>query len=243
LHWTASELTIAPAFDVCRDCADFESAILHEIGHFLGLGHPDNIPLNLHPDADVWNPVVAGNNTYNSFLAEGNRTDSVVCDWLWNFTEHGIPPNWPANDTDIGSQNYPIRNSVMEAFTQHNPKPCLLWDDVEALSVLYPDCSDASISAVTCHKVNHNIGLVRTTIYVIFPLFLALICLMALTAVIHWYQKDELETARRNQEKLEQKVQELEKKLSVGGGARKRGKSGKFPGVETASSSDLQAEP
>ena len=30
----------------CWDCYDFEAATLHEIGHFLGLGHPDNIPDN-----------------------------------------------------------------------------------------------------------------------------------------------------------------------------------------------------
>ena len=34
----------------CWDCYDFEAATLHEIGHFLGLGHPDNIPDNLRSD-------------------------------------------------------------------------------------------------------------------------------------------------------------------------------------------------
>ena len=28
----------------CWECADFEAAILHEAGHFFGLGHPDNVP-------------------------------------------------------------------------------------------------------------------------------------------------------------------------------------------------------
>ena len=34
----------------CWDCYDFEAASLHEIGHFLGLGHPDNIPDNMRSD-------------------------------------------------------------------------------------------------------------------------------------------------------------------------------------------------
>ena len=35
----------------CWDCNDFEAAILHETGHFFGIGHPNNIPRNLQPES------------------------------------------------------------------------------------------------------------------------------------------------------------------------------------------------
>ena len=33
-----------------------------------------------------------------------------------------------------------VRPSIMKALTQHNPKVCLMEDDLEALNTLYPDC-------------------------------------------------------------------------------------------------------
>ena len=48
---------------------------------------------------------------------------------------------------------FQVRNSMMEALTQHNPKACLADDDVEALATLYPDCSATSMSVAVCHKV------------------------------------------------------------------------------------------
>ena len=45
------------------------------------------------------------------------------------------------------------------------PKPCLEDDDVDALSMMYPDCEIQSHSVNVCHKVNHNIGFVRVMIY------------------------------------------------------------------------------
>ena len=38
-----------------------------------------------------------------------------------------------------------VRNSVMEAFTQHNPKACLTADDLEGIATLYPDCAGSSL--------------------------------------------------------------------------------------------------
>ena len=50
-------------------------------------------------------------------------------------------------------RRFQVRNSMMEALTQHNPKACLADDDVEALATLYPDCSATSMSVAVCHKV------------------------------------------------------------------------------------------
>lgn len=64
--------------------------------------------------------------------------NATNCRHLWAGVVAGAPPNDPTLHT--GRMGYLVRSSVMETFTQHNPKPCLTADDVEALLTLYPDC-------------------------------------------------------------------------------------------------------
>jgi len=126
------------------------------------------------------------------------------CMSLWDETYEGIPP-WlppprPNSDVEIGSAGYAVRNSVMERFTQHNPKPCLTDDDVEALATLYPDCSVASHSVNSCSITLHNIGLVRLMIYAILPLLIALILIILFSSIVHWYHQAELKKTRHTLE-------------------------------------------
>merc|ERR1719502_115188 len=153
-------------FAPCFDCFDFEAAALHEIGHFIGLGHPDNIPQNWQTKS--WARVRGpGNNSYHSLIARekiSNRRlsagmNSFVCMNPWANVTAGVPPG--ATLDDRPGLPYPSRNAQMEARTQHNPLTCLMDDDLEALAVLYPDCGEYSLTGAVCHKVSTNIGFVR----------------------------------------------------------------------------------
>ena len=154
-----------------RRCYDFEAAALHEIGHFLGLGHPDNIPENwAYPTTAIAGPR-AGNNSYNEAIntavMAGNRP-SGVCTDPWADVKAGVPSDAVIDTTRLG-RSYPIRAAQMEAFAQHNPRACLTDDDLEALAVLYPDCSPYAMYHNVCNKVQHHIGLVRTGVYIVVP--------------------------------------------------------------------------
>ena len=154
-----------------RSCYDFEAAALHEIGHFLGLGHPDNIPQNwAYPTVAIAGPT-PGNNSYNSVIhaavVAGNRPTGVCTD-PWADVEPGIPANAVVDSSRLG-RTYPVRDAQMEAFAQHNPRACLTNDDLEGLATLYPDCTPYAMYHNVCNKVQHHIGLVRTGVYIIVP--------------------------------------------------------------------------
>ena len=102
--------------------------------------------------------------------------------------KRGVPANWH-EEFDVGAGGYNVRNSVMEAFTQHNPKPCLTEDDVEALATLYPDCSGSvSISTPVCHKVQHNIGVVLSRCRSL-PLLITLFCILTFNSIVHYHKR------------------------------------------------------
>lgn len=202
----------------CWECADFEAAILHEAGHFLGLSHPDYVPNNLVADVSTYNPAPNPSNTYQEELANGVRLyESGSCSVLslWEGTREGTPPNVSTEAVSTpgvhwGSQR--VRNSVMEAFTQHNPSPCLYDDDVEALNVLYPDCSPVMISTNTCYKVQHNIGLVRVMMYLIVPTAITLFIIIAFSSVVAEYQKAALRQAEEKNRAASKRARDLEKR-------------------------------
>jgi len=169
----------------------------------------------------LYNPVVSPNNTFQAMIAAGGRTNISNCYSLWEDVGAGLPPDWD-EQVHIGQGGYPVRDSVMEAFTQHNPKACLTADDVEAISTLYPDCSAAtSHSAVVCHKVNHNIGLVRILMYVFVPAFLCLIIIIIFDSIINVYQEDTLDNAQKDLEKAKERATMLQKTLEEQGGGRR----------------------
>lgn len=176
----------------CWDCYDFEAATLHELGHFLGLGHPDNIPDNMRTDLPWVNTQGVAENVYQADLAAGLRMNESTCHSMWDRVYSGVPPDAVVQQ---GRAGYPLRNAIMEAFTQHNPMPCLTRDDVEGVATLYPDCSDHGISEVVCHKVRHNIGTVRIAVYVLVPMLITLVVMMCCAGYFHSYHEEEAEEA------------------------------------------------
>lgn len=73
---------------------------LCQIGHVLGLGHPD---------------TVGEANVYHEALSAGGRMDKSSCMEPWARVREGVPPG--ATLEEVG-----VRPSIMLAFTQHNPK-------------------------------------------------------------------------------------------------------------------------
>jgi len=190
-------LVTARIFRPCFDCYDFEAAALHEIGHFIGLGHPDNIPSNwAYPTYDFAGPT-PGNNSYHNAIAQATqavppyRPNGTVCENPWQDVHAGVPSMSADLYDALGGSNYPTRESQMEAFTQHNPLTCLRDDDLEGLQVLYPDCGPYALYTNVCHIVELNIGYVRTSVYLLGPLFICLLVVVTFNSIIHGFEKRE----------------------------------------------------
>ena len=97
----------------CWECYDFEAAAAHEVGHALGLMHPDQA-------------VASGANLRWRGTGEG-AARSAPCDDPWSAVV-AEPP-----DASVAP-------SIMLAFTQFNKGVCLSQDDLDALNTLYPLC-------------------------------------------------------------------------------------------------------
>lgn len=169
----------------CWECYDFEAAATHEVGHILGLAHPDDLNIS----QSVGRPV--GANVYQAQLAAIQRNQSTYgvdfdaadyCQTPWDEVREGVPPGAHTVEMDEGE----ARPSIMMAFTQHNPRVCLSEDDLEAIHVLYPDCSQP-VTTPVCYKTAHNIGWVRLGCYILIPVLIALLLLMLLNAYVHTY--------------------------------------------------------
>ena len=166
----------------CWDCYDFEGAATHEVGHVLGLSHPD------YPRE--------GENVWQDQMANGVPMGPGVCEYPWDGVRVGTPP--AARLAELGEtlEASGVRDSIMEAFTQHNPSVCLTADDLEALNTLYPVCEGAISTSPVCEKSDYNIGWVRLMVWVILPAVVMMVLVFVLQACVRKHHTKRLASAR-----------------------------------------------
>ena len=188
-------------FDPCWNCYDFEAAATHEVGHILGFGHPNSM-------STYWG-YPTGNNSHNTLLAAKNGIKSYsdasfpsdACTNPWVYVREGA---W--DDGELS--DYGVRHSIMESFTEHNPRVCLAADDLEGLNVLYPVCTGRDMTQTThrwnCFKSKQRIGWVRMLIFVFVPIVVLMTFQMCLLSQLKRYEARMLRKRGKQEEKLKE---------------------------------------
>ena len=158
-------------FVTCWGCYDFEAGAAHEIGHILGLGHPELAPYEV-----VTGYSASGQNSYHETLASGVAFDETTCRTPWAGVRWGVPSG---ATTDPLYTLAEVRPSIMVDFTLHNPRICLEADDLEAINVLYPDCNGGPTEPL-CTKPPLNLGWLRVSLTLA-----AFLVVLAAAALLH----------------------------------------------------------
>jgi hypothetical protein len=185
-------LLVPPVFYVqllrpCYECYDFESAVVHEIGHLLGLGHPDQ-----HPEA---------------LLTPGAPMDNTTCH---DPVAHLVTP--PEEEwASMGDALY----TTMMAFTQNPTEVCITDDDLAAINFLYPVCEGAQVPPASCFKSERNIGWLRFAVWVLVPLLIVMLMLLCIVAAVKRHQRQKLGSFAVKLNKMSEQNEKLLKKLNA----------------------------
>ena len=84
-----------------------QNTIIHEIGHSLGLSHPNEDPTNILWDTDI--TVMSYNKGIDGWNTSFSSNDFQALRMIWGSEEDGLPPNIPiANNQEIENPISPI---------------------------------------------------------------------------------------------------------------------------------------
>ena len=169
----------------CWECYDFEAAAAHEVGHALGLMHPDQA-------------VASGTNLMWSGIGDGTAR-AAPCDDPWSAVV-AAPP-----DASVAP-------SIMLAFTQFNKGVCLSQDDLDALNTLYPLC-DHRVATPQCYKTESYIGLMRLGVLVGVPVIIFLVLILICHWGIDVWEDKQHDRLQDKLKESELKMSALEEKL------------------------------
>lgn len=176
----------------CWECYDFEASALHELGHILGLGHPDLVnqeQIERCASCGCCQPTSTEQNLYSVASSATNLSDACINTFDYVYT--GVSPNTEAADLVNG-----VVDAIMISFTQFNSQPCLTLDDVQALNALYPVCGPVISDTPSCYSVRHNIGWVRVMVYVLLPGVLAMLVMLCIGSITQSTTRKRLNSAR-----------------------------------------------
>ena len=210
-------IAYADVIRVCWSCLDFEAAAAHEVGHILGLGHPDLVP-NERIGYYGGNPRVS----YNTKLTNRGKFDATSCLDPWSSVRDGTS----SDATDIDDKTG-VRKTLMAAFTAHNPSTCLYADDLEAINTLYPTCDGSMISEVACFKPQLNLGLIRSFYFGLVPLCIGLVISMMIHHFVEEHAEQQVEKLKAQLKGMEGDHKLLQAQLEAKSGATKKKKKKK----------------
>ena len=165
----------------CMQCYDFEASVAHEVGHVLGLSHPDlQLPRNLKLDSDALHDLTQ------------HVTNSSAC-------------LYPLRHVTLDPEPTETATAIMYSLTRHRIRTCLTEDDFTALHALYPTCeAEDATTPPACVKPRQAIGYLRLIIATVVPYLFATLVAMFFQQLVKAHYRQRLRDLTADVDRLRQ---------------------------------------